>query len=178
LRRRWTLRFTTYSYRFAEEVLNAKLEIKKEIEDVVSSIMLQTAPIEAGDSPGKGTKPGVRPQMNRLFEGEFEKRGWQAEFRVFDDPKSPMAKIDFMKSRVGVEVAFTHSSFLGIDLLKFQMLSYSELDKIDVGVYIVPTRELPSRGFEGSLTFDKVIKYLPHLRSAIQVPIWVIGLLP
>ena len=58
------------------------------------------------------------------------------------------------------------------------MHTYSELDKIDVGVYIVPIRELPSRRFKASLTFDKVIKYLSYLRSAIKVPIWVIGMLP
>ena len=30
-------------------------------------------------------------------------------------------------------------SFLGIDLLTFQVSSYSALDKIDVGVYVVTT---------------------------------------
>jgi hypothetical protein len=172
------MRFTTYSYRFADEVLNAKLEIKKEIEEVLTAIQLLTAPVESGDRPGKGEKPKVRPKMNKMFEEEFGKRGWQSQYRVFEDPDNPMARIDFMKSRVGVEVAFSHSSFIGIDLLKFQMLSYGGEDKIDVGVYIVPSKELPRRGFEGSLTFEKVKTYLPHMRSAIQVPIWVVGLLP
>ncbi|MDP6613251.1 MAG: BglII/BstYI family type II restriction endonuclease, partial [Candidatus Hydrothermarchaeota archaeon] len=44
--------------------------------------------------------------------------------------------MDFLRDRVGIEVGFGHSSFLGIDLLKFQVASYSALDKIDVGVYI------------------------------------------
>ncbi len=39
------------------------------------------------------------------------------------------------KDRVGVEVEFGHSSFIGIDLLKFRAVSYSGLNKIDVGVY-------------------------------------------
>lgn len=42
--------------------------------------------------------------------------------------------MDFLKERVGVEVAFVHRSYLGMDLLKFQVASYSALDKIDVGV--------------------------------------------
>ena len=45
-----------------------------------------------------------------------------------------MAKMDFLKDRIGIEVEFGHSSFIGIDLLKFQISSYSELDKIDVDV--------------------------------------------
>lgn len=29
--------------------------------------------------------------------------------------------------------------------------------------------------WEGSLNFEQVIKYLPHFKSAIQVPFYVIG---
>ena len=32
------------------------------------------------------------------------------------------------------------------------------------------------QNWSGSLNFEKVIRYLPHMRSAIQVPIYVIGL--
>lgn len=32
------------------------------------------------------------------------------------------------------------------------------------------------QNWEGSLTFEKVAKYLPHFKSAIQVPIYVIGI--
>ncbi len=88
-----------------------------------------------------------------------------------------------MKERIGVEVQFGHSSFIGIDLLKFQVASYSGLDSIDFGVYITTTRafqknmrEKYNLTWEGSLTFEKVTRYLPHIRSAIQVPIYVIGI--
>ncbi len=49
--------------------------------------------------------------------------------------------MDFLKDRIGIEVAFGHASFIGIDLLKFQVSSYSGLDKIDVGVYITTTKK-------------------------------------
>lgn len=91
--------------------------------------------------------------------------------------------MDFVKERVGIEVGFGHASFIGIDLLKFQVCSYSGLDKIDVGVYIVTTRKFQKRmkkeyeqNWEGSLTFEKVVRYLPHFKSAIQVPVWVVGI--
>ena len=38
--------------------------------------------------------------------------------------------MDFLKERVGVEVEFGHSSFLGIDLLKIQVSSYSGFNNI------------------------------------------------
>ena len=102
---------------------------------------------------------------------------------VFDEPKDPSAKMDFLKQRVGIEVAFGHSSFIGIDLLKFQVASYSGLDKIDVGVYVVTTKNFQkimksryNKNWEGSLRFEKVERYLPHFKSAIQLPIYVIGI--
>jgi hypothetical protein len=70
-----------------------------------------------------------------------------------------------------------------MDLLKFQVASYSALDKIDVGVYVVTTTAFQKRmeaefgkTWEGSLSFERVEMYLPHLKSAIQVPIYVLGI--
>jgi len=157
------MRFRTWSYRFGEEVLNSNLPLKKEIEEVIKSINF---------SPSEVT----RPTLNQAFREEFQKRGWESEVRIFEELGEPLAKIDFMKDRIGVEVSFSHSSFLGIDMLKFQMLSYSNLNRIDVGIYIVQTKGFFGRKFKGSIKFEKVIKYLPHFRSAIQVPIYVYGL--
>jgi hypothetical protein len=86
--------------------------------------------------------------------------------------------MDFLKERIGIEVGFGHASFIDIDLLKFQVASYSTLDKVDVGVYIVTTAKFQKfmksdclQNWEGSLTFEKVKRYLPHFKSAIQVPL-------
>jgi hypothetical protein len=32
------------------------------------------------------------------------------------------------------------------------------------------------QNWEGSLSFEKVVKYLPHFKSAIQLPIYVLGI--
>jgi Restriction endonuclease BglII len=70
---------------------------------------------------------------------------------------------------------------LGIDLLKFQVSSYSALDKIDVGIYIATTGDFQRKAkqfgqnWEDSLTFEKIIKYLLQFKIAIQVPIYVVG---
>jgi hypothetical protein len=155
------MRFRSWSYRFAEQVLNSKFVIKKEIEEIVKSINFE---------PRKTTRPG----LNKSFEKEFIKMGWKPQQRVSDELA---AKIDFIKERVGIEVAFVHPSFIGLDLLKFQTMSYSNLDVIDVGVYILITKNISQYPqFMGSITFEKVQNYLPHFRSAIQVPIWVVGL--
>jgi hypothetical protein len=164
------LRLQRFSFRFAEQVLNSKLALKEEIE----TVLLEAVPDIAKLS---------RPAFNALLLERFVTRGWTSQPTVFDDPNDPGAKMDFLKERVGIEVGFGHASFIGIDLLKFQVSSYSALDKIDVGVYVVTTAKFQrfmklecGQNWEGSLTFEKVKRYLPHFKSAIQVPISVLGI--
>lgn len=164
------IRLQTFSYRFAEQVLNSKLAVKQEIEGLLTHTSINLSELS-------------RPRFNQVLEELFVDKGWENQPAVFDEPGDPAAKMDFLKDRVGVEVSFGHSSFIGIDLLKFQVSSYSGLDKIDVGVYVVTTKEFQKKmkieygkNWEGSLSFQKVAKYLPHFKSAIQVPIYVIGI--
>lgn len=164
------LRLQRYSYRFAEQVLNSKLALKQEIEDILKDPVIDVSSLS-------------RPQFNGILKEEFVSKGWESQPPVFDEPKDPAAKMDFLKERIGIEVGFGHASFIGIDLLKFQVASYSGLNKIDVGVYVVTTKNFQKRmkqdykkNWEGSLSFEKVVRYLPHFKSAIQLPIYVIGI--
>jgi len=165
-----TLRLQNFSYRFAEQVLNSKLSLKQEIESVLTDPSIDISSLS-------------RPNFNTILENLFVNKGWESQPPVFDEPGDPSAKLDFLKGRLGIEVEFGHASFIGIDLLKFQVASYSNLNKIDMGVYIVTTRNFQrkmireyNQNWKGSLKFEKVIKYLPHFKSAIQVPIYVIGI--
>jgi hypothetical protein len=164
------IRLERYSYRFAEQVLNSKLALKQEAESVLcdSTIAIETL---------------SRPAFNACLRERFVAKGWKDQPNVFDEDADPAARMDFLKERVGIEVGFGHASFMGIDLLKFQVSSYSSLDRIDVGLYVVTTRRFQramgqqhNQNWEGSLTFEKVVKYLPHFKSAIQVPIYVLGI--
>jgi len=164
------LRFQKFSFRFAEQVLNSKLSLKQEIEDILSDPSIDVSSLS-------------RPKFNEVLEKKFVGKGWESQPSVFNEPNDPSAKMDFLKERIGIEVAFGHASFIGIDLLKFQVASYSGLDKIDVGVYVVTThnfqiemKKLYKQNWEGSLNFEKVVKYLPHFKSAIQLPIYVLGI--
>lgn len=165
-----SVRLKKYSYRFAEQVFNGKIQTKNELEDIIYSATKDLSILS-------------RPEFNRLLNEEFKKRGWETQPPVFDKDDDAYAKFDFLKDRIGVEVQFGHSSFIGIDLLKFQVASFSNLDTIDFGVYITTTsafqKELKGKyglKWEGSLSFEKVVRYLPYIRSAIQVPIYVIGI--
>jgi hypothetical protein len=164
------IRLERFSYRFAEQVLNSKLAIKQEVEAILTSEAIELATLS-------------RPAFNKVLRDSFVLKGWADQPHVFLEEDDPAAKMDFMKERVGIEVGFGHASFIGIDLLKFQVSSYSALDQIDVGIYITTTKRFQkhlgtqfNQNWEGSLTFEKVKRYLPHFKSAIQVPSYVLGI--
>lgn len=98
------LRLQTFSYRFAEQVLNSKLALKQEIENVLLDSSIDIASLS-------------RPNFNKVLEDLFMKRGWESQPSVFDERGDPSAKMDLMKERIGIEVGFGHASFIGIDLL-------------------------------------------------------------
>jgi hypothetical protein len=106
------LRLRRFSYRFAEQVLNSKLALKQEIETILTDSSIDISSLS-------------RPTFNAILEEKFVNQGWQSQPPVFNEPKDPSAKMDFLKERIGIEVGFGHSSFIGIDLLKFQVASYS-----------------------------------------------------
>ena len=165
-----SIRLKKFSYRYAEEVFNSKLGLKNELEEILYECTNDLSLLS-------------RPAFNRILEKGFIHRGWISQPQVFESDDDAYARFDFLKDRIGVEVQFGHASFIGIDLLKLQVASYSGLDKIDFGIYITTTKAFQKHlktsyglKWEGSLTYEKLIRYLPHIRSAIQFPIYVIGI--
>jgi len=63
-----------------------------------------------------------------------------------------------------MEVGFGQASFIGIDLLKFQVSSCAALDQIDIGIYVMTTKSFQkkmrtefAKNWDGSLNFEKVV---------------------
>ena len=159
-----------FSFRFAEQVLNSKLNLLKECESILTDKSINIGELS-------------RPGFNKILREKFVEKGWESEPKVFHGSDQPDAKMDFLKDRIGIEVEFGHATFMGLDLLKFQVSSYSELDHIDAGIYVTVTKSFQrkmqeefNQNWEGSLTYEKVVKYLPYFKSAIQVPILVYGI--
>jgi hypothetical protein len=103
----YKVRFQSFSYRFAEQVLNSKLTLKREIEEILS----EKIPDIGGLS---------RPAFNKILDERFTAKGWMRQPPVFDEPDDPGAKMDFLKEKIGIELGFGHASFLGIDLRRFK----------------------------------------------------------
>lgn len=163
------VRLKKYSFRFSEELFNSRFAQKSEIEQILYTACADLSQLN-------------RRAFNAILNNLFLEKGWEGQSRVSPDMNA-YSKFDFQKDRIAVEVQFGHASFLGTDLLKFQMASYSNLNLIDFGVYITTTKAMQKllttqygHYWDGSLNFEKVEKYLPYFKSAIQVPIYVIGI--
>jgi len=164
------VRIISFSFRYAEQILNSKLNLKTELESIIYDSCTDLSILS-------------RPKFNAILDEQFQQKGWNRQASIFPADVEAYAKLDFLKERIGVEVQFGHASFIGIDLLKFQIASYSNLDNIDLGIYICTTKNMQkylnnnyNLNWNGSLTFEKVKNYLPHIKSAIQVPVYLIGI--
>ena len=115
-----------YSYRFAEQVFNGKVALKNELEDILYDTT-------------KKSRQFNTSKLQQNSWSRFQSTWLECQPPVFGAADDAYARFDFLKDRIGVEVQFGHSSFIGIDLLKFQAASYSSLDTIDFGVYITTT---------------------------------------
>jgi hypothetical protein len=70
-----SLRLQRFSFRFAEQVLNSKLSLKEEIEQVLLGAISDITKLS-------------RPAFNELLEDRFVAKGWASQPTVFDDPRS------------------------------------------------------------------------------------------
>lgn len=156
------MQFDTFSYRHAEEILNAHLSIKREIENALGKVQ-ETRVSAKADS-----------LTHRIVEA-FTERGWQKEVLVADNQPHEQ-RFDLLKDNVAVEIEFSRYEFLSRDYLRF--LSAYNADKIDVGVLITHSESGLARvkGKAVAPSLTRVKADLAWLRGTITVPIWVIAL--
>lgn len=179
------MQLTTYSYRFAAEVLNspAFAAQRDEIIDILSN-----SEVPLLDPPKTRTRKDKKTgkvqswtfitsqkKLNDLFDQEFEKRGWQCQPPVTED-KVTGIKADYKKARIQVEVQFGNMARWYTDVFKFQV-SYS-LGLVDVGVLVVPMQKFANTIDENVAYYERVVRELPYAKMSITLPIWVVGIQP
>ncbi len=144
--------------------------------------------------------------LNRAFKAGFNQRGWREESRTFwvtsdhkvlrgitgDSPERQKAAIeeaghepirtsnqtDFVKSRVAVEVQFGKYAFVAHDLF-VKHLSFFVSDVIDVGIEILPMKELALHMSSGVAYYERdLLNVLRQGRGVPAVPLVLIGVKP
>lgn len=113
-------------------------------------------------------------QINRLPPDEQKRRIEAAGLEAIETYN----QTDFVKDRVAVEVQFGKYSFVAHDLFVKHM-SFFVNDDIDVGVEIVPMKEMEKEMSSGVAYFERdLFNMLRQGRGIPAVPIILIGVVP
>jgi hypothetical protein len=184
-----------YSFNAGHEVIvercPAELLEVREIVSAVDASTLQTKTSAEKTMPGRMLySPSA---LNRAFKREFRAREWDVDRRIYcdyptqfytDDYTPPEAvkgafrEMDFVKNKVGVEVQFGKYAFMVYNVAA-KMTIFHNHEIIDVGVEIVPLKELADQMSTGVSYFEQFVWDLEQRGVAdIDIPVLVLGVIP
>jgi restriction endonuclease BglII len=190
-----------------EHIQVHKPQVWQEIIDVISHIDAEACRTKESRERGIVGRMLFSPgHLNRRFHEEFDVRGWHesrtsywvtsdvqlirktvslpaAEQRreIIAAGKTPIAsynQTDFVKDRIAVEVQFGKYSFVAYDLFVKHMAFYVG-DIIDVGVEILPMKEMSSQMSSGISSYEgELYNVIRQGRSVPAVPLVLVGVAP
>ncbi|MCY4057692.1 MAG: BglII/BstYI family type II restriction endonuclease [Gammaproteobacteria bacterium] len=198
-----------YSHMNGEEYLIVhQPELWQEVRDVVASVDAEACRTKLSRERGRrGGQMLYSPiEMNKAFEDGFGQREWHEESRTFwvtsdervlrgitgESPERQKAAIeeagytpirtynqtDFVKDRVAVEVQFGKYAFVAHDLF-VKHLSFFVSDVIDVGIEILPVKELEASMSSGVPYYERdLLNVLRQGRGVPAVPLILVGIAP
>jgi len=197
-----------YSHLNGEEYLMVHhRHLWAEIKQVISKVNAMRSKTKISQEKRMRGKRLFSPKsMNSKFSKLLVKRDWKhsrVDYWVTDDhklisrtlTKSPelqkkdienAGKIpilsynqtDFVKDRVAIEVQFGKYSFVAYDLFVKHLAFYIH-DKIDVGIEILPMKELQKRMSSGPPYFEGALyNVIRNGRGVPAVPLVIIGVIP
>ncbi|HVO72261.1 MAG TPA: BglII/BstYI family type II restriction endonuclease [Aggregatilineaceae bacterium] len=182
-----------YSFKRGKEVIESDFaaelnEIQRIISMVDASACLTKTSAEK-TMPGKVLySPGA---LNRAFDTEFEARKWRRERVLCEYPtefyvpgyessassQGAFREMDFVKNRVGVEVQFGKYAFMVYNVCAKMTICHN-MDVIDVGVEIVPVKDLADNMSTGVSYFEQFVWDLEHRGVAdIEIPVLILGVM-
>ncbi len=129
--------------------------------------------------------------LNKAFKRELSTRGWQTGIRLKCDyandfytpaytppsvPQNAYREIDFVKHRLGVEVQFGKYAFMVYNVCAKMTIFHNE-NVIDVGIEIVPLKQLAAEMSTGVSYFEQFVWDLEHRGvSNIDIPVLILGI--
>jgi hypothetical protein len=177
------MRFSTFDFRHAEEILRQRdewVELRNEIESIARDEVIATH----HDLVQHRRRPpaGAQTAINAIFRRRLQ--NWIAEPRLFsgDDERMRGWKMDFLKNRLGVEVSFNHAEAVPWTFTRLNIAGESQEvvqeHRIDVGVALFAMRSLKTWGRmdEAVGTFELACEWLRHMRPIMPIPVLVVGL--
>ena len=197
-----------YSHMNGEEFLLVhKPKLWQEVQDVIASVDAEVCRTKVSKEITKKGRQLYSPiDMNKAFKSGLESFGWKSERRNFwvtqdeqllrdtlhmlpeeqkqailgagYEPILSYNQTDFVKARIAVEAQFGKSAFVAHDLF-VKHLSFFVSDVIDVGIEILPMKELETQMSSGVPYFERdLLNILRQGRGVPAVPLVLIGVAP
>ena len=197
-----------YSHLNGEEYLLVhRKQLWEEVQTVIAEVDAYACRTKVSKEKRKQEKMLFSPiDMNRAFKAGLSRLGWserRSTFWVTDDekilrgahtlPESDQKRVieeaglspimsynqtDFVKERVAVEVQFGKYAFVAHDLF-VKHLSFYVSDIIDVGIEILPMKELERDMSSGVPYYERdLLNVLRQGRGVPAVPLVLIGVAP
>lgn len=180
-----------YSFNGGKEVVEA--DYATELDEIYKAL----APVDADLYRTKESKEKTMPgkmlyspgELNKAIKHEFGKYDWNSlrvrcdyptEYYVEGYQRQGVTRafrdMDFVKSKVGVEVQFGKYSFMVYNVAA-KMTIFHNLGHIDVGVEIVPVKELADDMSSGVSYFEQFVWDLEQRgTSNIDIPVYILGI--
>lgn len=198
----------TYSHlNGLEYLLVHKSALWDEIQEIIAGVDAHAMPKKISQEKTKKGRALFSPkEMNDAMAAGFNARGWSEEraaYWVTHDPalirktmmmppphqkamiegagETPIAsynQTDFVKDRVAVEVQFGKYAFIAFDLFVKHMAFFTN-DLIDIGIEILPMKELQSQMSSGPGYYEgELYNLIRQGRGIPAVPLILIGIAP
>lgn len=173
-----------------EYLLVHKPQLWEEIQDVIQEIDVDVCGTEVSKEKTMKGQLFYNPiEMNKSFKGLLEDKQWAQSWiamppdqkreeteRTGSSPNSSYDQTDFMKDRVAIEVQFGKYSFGTYDLFVKHLAFYMD-DKIDVGIVILPMKQLQSQMSSGVSCYEgELYNVIQQGRSVPAVPLVIVGI--
>ena len=183
-----------YSFNRGKELIEKEFPNHlNEIIQVINNVNAAACKIKTSkETTMQGKKLYSPIELNKEFKKYFEPLGW-SNYKVKCDysndyykngykPKSigktPYRDMDFVKDKVGVEVQFGKYAFMVYNVCA-KMTIFKKLAGIEVGVEIVPVKDLADQMSTGVSYFEQFIWDLEYRGvSNIDLPVLILGIAP
>ena len=161
------------------EIKNHKTKISKEINKqgdiLISPSSINRDIAEQMDKRGwckKRRSFWMTKNVKELREGLYDSENTQKD-TWGDEGLYSFMEVDFWKNHIGLEVQFGKYAFITHDFVKMKM--FYELGLIDIGIELVPSKNMKKEMSSGPCYFEQAQLYLLPMEELLDFPILLIG---
>jgi hypothetical protein len=181
-----------YSFNGGQKVVEEKYaDLYKEVESCIKAIDASKCKIkESSEKTIKGKMLFSPVELNKCFKQKFSKKGWKSVRVPCEYPtqyyvkgydarrlrKGAFREMDFVKSKLGIEVQFGKYSFMVYNVAA-KMTIFRNLGHITTGIEVVPVKAFADEMSSGVSYFEQFVWDLEKRGvSNIDVPVLIIGI--